>query len=91
MTDHNYCIVVLRHAFSLVEDPANWKNRIDAVLTGQVLADLEFECATGSRHETLRLLHHAVVHFTGSVPKFSVAAHDAVRVEAAGYYEAIGA
>jgi hypothetical protein len=70
--------------FSLVEDKANWKNKIDKCIELKAGSDL---------HEALK---DAVIHFTGSVPTFTFfpTGHllgGYARIQAAGYYAAVGA
>lgn len=67
----------LRAAFEQVQNTENWKLPIDA--TVPVDSDLE-------------LLETAIIFFTGSQPSFMrIGITDRIHVEAAGYYEAIGA
>jgi hypothetical protein len=73
-----YSQAVLTAAFEMVEDSTNWKNPIDATVK---LNEGDFD-----------VIQEAVIHFTGSVPRFSVVnkKEGLYRVQAAGYYEAIG-
>lgn len=66
----------LEAAFGLVEPATHWKDRIDAVVDGST---------------DLAVLSRAVVHFTGSVPRFETLGDGRIRVRAAGYWEAVGA
>ena len=69
----------LSAAFQRVQNRRNWKNRVNAVITIE-------------NDEEMRLITHAVIHFTGSVPSFvEVDGKQRYRVTADGYYEAIGA
>lgn len=63
-------------AFKLVEPGTHWKDRIDAVVDGP---------------SDLGVIREAVIHFTGSVPRFTTLPDGRVRVQARGYWEAIGA
>lgn len=66
----------LEDAFAKVRPAENWKDRIDKVV----------ECGTSDH----RLITAAIIHFTGSLPEFIEAGEGRWRVQAAGYYEAIG-
>lgn len=68
----------LMAAFERVENSDNWKNSIDANVT---IENMDEQI----------LIHDAVVHFTGSVPKFVHVEGKRFRVIAAGYYKTIGA
>lgn len=61
--------------FNLVADKANWKNPINAF----VPATIDLDAITD-----------AVIHFTGSVPTYTMT-RKGWNVKAAGYYVAIGA
>jgi hypothetical protein len=65
----------LMAAFDLVADKGNWKLAIDKTVRWNI--DRE-------------LITDAVVHFTGSVPGFTITGAW-LRVTAAGYYAAVGA
>jgi hypothetical protein len=78
-----YTRAQLSAAFSLVEDPANWKNPIRAIIPE---ADTDVE--------TIKKIFYAVVFFTGSQPTFRQVPSSLGTmyiVEAAGYYLTIGA
>jgi hypothetical protein len=71
----------LREAFEMVEDPANWKNPIDAAIPAYMRDCVE----------------EAVVFFAGCRPTFEAVNPKArrsmrrLRVRAVGYYAAVGA
>lgn len=67
----------LRAAFDSVLRPGqHWKGTIDIYVP--ISADQ-------------KLIREAVIHFTGSIPKFTQVSAKSLHVEAAGYYAAIGA
>ena len=72
----------LTDAFHLVANRDNWKKPIDADVTYPT--DMPRDM-----FETI--VKEAVVFFTGSVPTFERFYGDKVRVQAIGYYLAIGA
>ncbi len=61
--------------FALVQDKANWKNPINAFVPSTIDLDA---------------VRDAVVHFTGSVPTFTMTRGGWI-VQADGYYKTIGA
>ena len=75
--DNGFTYAQLSAAFNLVAPKGNWKGRIDATVS--------------SDSASVRLVETAVVFFTGSVPRITCGAHGQFRVQAAGYYIAIGA
>jgi hypothetical protein len=64
-------------AFGKVEPLGNWKLPVNAVV------ELE--------EDELPMVNEAVIFFTGSVPKFLSKGGKTYRVQAVGYYNAIGA
>jgi hypothetical protein len=72
----------LREGFDRVCNKTNWKLPI--------MTNIEFK-----DEDDIRLLTDAIIHFTGSVPRFYVYesknGKKRVKVNAIGYYEAIGA
>jgi len=65
----------LRAAFEQVQDRSNWKNPIDAII----------------RDTAKAVVCEAIVFYTGSVPKVTELGGGMIRVQADGYYVAIGA
>jgi hypothetical protein len=75
-------VAALRAAFERVQNAAHWKNPVDAVVD---LNDAE-----------MATLREAIIFFTGSVPAFKPRVGAALprcryRVQAIGYYLAVGA
>ena len=68
----------LKAAFERVENKINWKMPIDAIVR---INNLDEEI----------LIHDAVVHFAGCVPKFHHYGNRMFNVTAIGYYAAVGA
>lgn len=68
----------LRAAFELVENKANWKYPLDCTVS--VANDREME-----------VIRAAVMFFTGSEATFAFKAPNRYRVQAIGYYAAVGA
>jgi hypothetical protein len=73
--DCGYSVGELRRAFHLVANRENWKFPIDAVVDSQYVP----------------VLQYAVEFMTGSKPTFTQKAPRLTRVQAAGYYSAVGA
>ena len=72
----------LLKAFAVVEDPANWKNPIDAVVPDTVMREVG----------GIPVVTEAVVFFAGCIPSFDRTPDGAgYRVQAIGYYRAVGA
>ncbi len=65
----------LREAFSWVQDRTNWKLPVHAII----------------EPKDRLVVEEAIVFFTGSVPRFTELPGGQLYVQAAGYYEAIGA
>jgi hypothetical protein len=74
-TGTKYSRAELHAAFSAVQDPANWKNPIDAVIDASA-QDVTLE---------------AVVFFAGCLPTFKKRGDGRLNVKAVGYYVAVGA
>jgi len=65
----------LHTAFSKVQNTEHWKNPIDALIDASD-KDVTTE---------------AIIHFTGSIPHYTKSRVNELRVQADGYYIAIGA
>ena len=68
----------LSAAFDRVKDTDRWKNPIDATI------DIESD-------EDQSIIYQAIIFYTGSIATFTPNRNKQVRVEADGYYVAIGA
>ncbi len=62
-------------AFETVQNKKNWKYSIDARISV----------------DQMDIVGEAIAHFTGSIPHFDDGHDGTIRVEAEGYYIAIGA
>lgn len=65
-------------AFDRVKDTDRWKNPIDATI------DIESD-------EDRSIIYQAIIFYTGSIATFTLNKNKQERVEADGYYVAIGA
>jgi len=68
----------MHQAFENVQDKTNWKNPIDCIIDDP-------------GEENLECLRDAIIHFTGSIARINSVDEGKVRVQANGYYLAIGA
>ncbi len=75
MGSERFTVRELHDAFSMVQDQENWKNPVSALIHPQFKD----------------VVADAVTFMTGSVPKFLSIGSGMLRVQASGYYEAIGA
>lgn len=75
--------VMYKPLFDLVADQKNWKNPIDAVI----------RTPAGSEDKALftLILSRAVTFYVGCVPMITPEGPDHIRVQAKGYYKAVGA
>ncbi len=75
LANERFTVRELQEAFTMVQDQENWKNPVSALI-----------------HPRYRdVVADAVTFMTGSIPKFLNIGSDMLRVQAAGYYEAVGA
>lgn len=76
MSYNKYCHEELKAAFELVENKTNWKLPIDTTIESK----------------QVDVVRDAVPFFTGSIAHFTpIMGTDKVRVQASGYYSAVGA
>ena len=78
----DFTMLELHHAFDrVIENQAHWKAPIDATI----------RVPKRAQARTLEAIRKAVIHFTGSVATITPAPGGLFRVEADGYYRAVGA